>query len=266
MRRFRVRFLLSVSALSSAVRHFPGIGTHTPKIGSNTFRRCVSPLLSLQPPLYGIFRLGQCHFPLCMWIIEIRLSTVIVHCVEPSVIVNQNVLRDFSTQEKGGTNERLTTGKRQKHDTTWASIYSTLYIYAIVYVWIWRIWKYMLTNLYRVFYVMWNTWSRCSLLSLALLLFLSFVFSFFLFCWKQNISEGLDWPCWRLFRLTRPHVFILETLDPVRNADWVKLMMAEKNIVVHSCWLKHWKGREVDYFRPLVDKCLKIQYRISWST
>lgn len=90
--------------------------------------QCVIPLSSLQAPLYGIFRLGQCHFPLCMWIIEITLSTVIVHCVEPSVIVNQNVLRDFSKQEKGGTNERLTTGKRQKHDTTWASIYCTLYI------------------------------------------------------------------------------------------------------------------------------------------
>lgn len=102
------------------------------KIGLNTLGRCVSmsvPSHLLQPPLYGIFRRGQCHFPLCMWIIEIRLSTVIVHCVEPSVIVNQNVLRDFSTQEKkGGTNERLTTGKRHKHDTTWASIYCTLYI------------------------------------------------------------------------------------------------------------------------------------------
>lgn len=32
-------------------------------------------------------------------LLEIRLSTVIVHCVETSVIVNQNVLRDFSTQE-----------------------------------------------------------------------------------------------------------------------------------------------------------------------
>lgn len=127
----------------------------------------VSPLSSLQPPLYGIFRLGQCHFPLCMWIIEIRLSTVIVHCVEPSVIVNQNVLRDFSTQEKGGTNERLTTGK-DKNMTQHERAFIVLCIYAIVYVWIWRIWKYMLTNLYRVFYVMWNTWSRCSLLSLSL--------------------------------------------------------------------------------------------------
>lgn len=224
----------------------------------------VSPLSSLQPPLYGIFRLGQCHFPLCMWIIEIRLSTVIVHCVEPSVIVNQNVLRDFSTQEKGGTNERLTTGK-DKNMTQHERAFIVLCIYAIVYVWIWRIWKYMLTNLYRVFYVMWNTWSRCSLLSLSLS-FSLFPSLFFLFCWKQNISEGQDWPCWRLFGLTRPHVFILETLDPFRNAGWVKLWWWRKNIVVHSCWLKHRKGMKVDYFRPLVDKCLNTQYRISWST
>lgn len=99
----------------------------------HTWKMCqyVSPLSSLTATLVRYFqRQGQCHFPLCMWIIEIRLSTVIVHCVEPSVIVNQNVLRDFSTQEKkkGGTNERLTTGKRHKHDTTWASIYCTLYI------------------------------------------------------------------------------------------------------------------------------------------
>lgn len=43
---------------------------------------------------------------------KIGLSTVKVHRVEPSVIVKQNVLRDFTTQEKkekkhkkGGTNE-----------------------------------------------------------------------------------------------------------------------------------------------------------------
>jgi len=104
--------------------------------------------------------------------------------------LSQNVLRDFSTQlqknKTGGNNERVndwTPGKKTRSDTTRASIYSTLYIYAIVYVWIWRIWKYMLTNLYRVFYVMWNTWSRCSLLYLPLLLcyFSSFLFFFFFF-------------------------------------------------------------------------------------
>lgn len=31
---------------------------------------------------------------------KIRLSTVKVHGVEPSVIVKQNVLRDFTTREK----------------------------------------------------------------------------------------------------------------------------------------------------------------------
>lgn len=57
-------------------------------------------------------------------LLEIRLSTVIAHCVETSVIVNQNVLRDFSTQEltnMGETNEKQTKGekkKRRKHDTT----------------------------------------------------------------------------------------------------------------------------------------------------
>lgn len=55
-------------------------------------------------------------------LLEIRLSTVIVHCVETSVIVNQNVLRDFSTQElkkknNGGTNDKQTRRKRQD-DTT----------------------------------------------------------------------------------------------------------------------------------------------------
>lgn len=67
-------------------------------------------------------------------LLEIRLSTVIVHCVETSVIVKQNVLRDFSTQElkNGGTNKKQTKEKKKKktkkHDTTWASIYCTLYI------------------------------------------------------------------------------------------------------------------------------------------
>lgn len=119
-----------VSALGSAVRHCPGIGTRGPPTTSSpklalTHSEDVSvcqyspppppPLSSLQPPLDGIFRLGQCHFPLCMWIIEIRLSTVIVHCVEPSVIVNQNVLRDFSTQEK--RRNKWTTDYRNKTKT-----------------------------------------------------------------------------------------------------------------------------------------------------
>lgn len=41
------------------------------------------------------FWLGQCHFPLCMWILEIRLSTVIVHRVEPSVIVQPERSQGF---------------------------------------------------------------------------------------------------------------------------------------------------------------------------
>lgn len=41
------------------------------------------------------FWLGQCHFPLCMWILEIRLSTVIVHRVEPSVIVRPERSQGF---------------------------------------------------------------------------------------------------------------------------------------------------------------------------
>lgn len=180
--------LLYVTALASV------LNTPPKKIGSNTLRWCVSmsvPFSSLQPPLYGIFRLGQCHFPLCMWIIEIRLSTVIVHCVEPSVIVNQNVLRDFSTQEKKKAeqmNDWLQ--EKDKNMTQHERAFIVLCIYAIVYVWIWRIWKYMLTNLYRVFYVMWNTWSRCSLLSLSLsfsiLSSLSLFFFFFLFLLKTE--------------------------------------------------------------------------------
>lgn len=190
-----------------------------------------------------------------MWIIEIRFSTVIVHCVEPSVIVNQNVLRDFSTQEKGGTNERLTTGekkkktkkKKDKNMTQHERAFIVLCIYAIVYVWIWRIWKYMLTNLYRVFYVMWNTWSRCSLLSLALLLFL-FCLLFILFFFFLSKTEHI-----RRTRLTLLTGFLdsqgrtcsyLRRWIPSENASWVKVVMTERNIVVllHSCWLKHRKG------------------------
>lgn len=131
----------------------------------------VSPLSSPNSHHFTVFfRLGQCHFPLCMWIIEIRLSTVKVHCVEPSVIVNQNVLRDFSTQEKKNKAEQMNDWlqEKDKNTTQHERAFIVLCIYAIVYVWIWRIWKYMLTNLYRVFYVMWNTWSRCSLLSFSL--------------------------------------------------------------------------------------------------
>lgn len=65
-------------------------------------------------------------------------------------------------ENKLSTQERLQTW--HKHEQALI----VLCIYAIVYVWIWRIWKYMLTNLYRVFYVMWNTWSRCNLLFLSL--------------------------------------------------------------------------------------------------
>lgn len=88
-------------------------------------------------------------------LLEIRLSTVIVHCVETSVIVNQNVLRDFSTQEikHGGTNEKHNKEKK-KTKTRHERAFIVLCIYAIVYVSLWRIGNYMLTNLYRVIYVM----------------------------------------------------------------------------------------------------------------
>lgn len=109
---------------------------------------------------------------------------------------NQNVLRDFSTQEKNKTKKQRKTNISLPGNlkTQHEQAFIVLCIYAIVYVWIWRIWKYMLTNLYRVFYVMWNTWSRCSLLFLALHLFLFFCLLFF--CRYKNISEGLGWPCW----------------------------------------------------------------------
>lgn len=121
-------------------------------------------------------------------LLEIRLSTVIVHCVETSVIVNQNVLRDFSTQELKKMAEQTKKKKEWKKKTTKTRqherAFIVLCIYAIVYVSLWRIWKYMLTNLYRVFYVMWNTWSRCSLVSRSLDFFLfvsvlSFLLLFF---------------------------------------------------------------------------------------
>lgn len=163
------------------------------------------------------FRLGQCHFPLCMWIIEIRLSTVKVHCVEPSVIVNQNVLRDFSTQEKKKKAEQMNDWlqEKDKNTTQHERAFIVLCIYAIVYVWIWRIWKYMLTNLYRVFYVMWNTWSRCSLLSFSLSLSFSLLSSLFFFPLLLK-TEHI-----RRTRLTLSTAFLdlqglmLETLDPI---------------------------------------------------
>lgn len=260
MRILGVRFLLSVSVLGSAVCHCPGIGTsYIPHrtIPQNWLQRTqkthqyVGPLSSRQPPSYGIFKLGQCHFPLCMWIIEIRLSTVIVHCVEPSVIVNQNVLRDFlytgKKKKKGGANERLTCKEKDENTTQHERAFIVLCIYAIVYVWIWRIWKYMLTNLYRVFYVMWNTWSRCSLLSLALHLFLSFVFFISLsLVQTEHIRRT------RLTLLTAFFFFFWNrkaTCAHTRDAgSRQKCRLSqigggrEKNIVVHSCWLKHRKG------------------------
>lgn len=223
--------------------------THT---HAHTHNMCqyISPLASIYSRHHrGVFRLGQCHLPLCMWIIEIRLSTVIVDCVEPSVIVSQNVLRDFSTQEetttkKGGTYEQLNfeekkkerKKKKDKNTTQHERAFIVLCIYAIVYVWIWRIWKYMLTNLYRVFYVMWNTWSRCSLLSLPLSLFISFslfaLFFLFLFLgvWaflpplhsfvkkqqQQNRTYQKD-STDLVDSFLDSHVFTHETLDPVRN-------------------------------------------------
>lgn len=138
-----------VSALGSAVRHCPGIGTHTRththlKLAPEHTLSEGAVSMSVTPPshLYShhctvFFRLGQCHFPLCMWIIEIRLSTVIVHCVEPSVIVNQNVLRDFTntgTKKRKKRRNKWTTDDRKRkkntktQHTTWASIYCTLYI------------------------------------------------------------------------------------------------------------------------------------------
>lgn len=57
-------------------------------------------------------------------LLEIRLSTVIAHCVETSVIVNQNVLRDFSTQElkkkwKKWAEQTKNKHKGEKNAKTW---------------------------------------------------------------------------------------------------------------------------------------------------
>lgn len=124
----------------------------------------------------------------------------------------------------------------------------------------------MLTNLYRVFYVMWNTWSRCSLLSLSLsfslfsLLSPLFVFVFFpFFCWNQNISEGLTDLAGGFFSWTRKascvHTWDAGSRQKMQSRG--QIVMAEKNIAVHSCWLKHRKGMEAEYFRPLLDKCFE---------
>lgn len=130
---------------------------------------------------------------------------------------------------------------KNRDTKTWASIYCTLYIYAIVYVWIWRIWKYMLTNLYRVFYVMWNTWSRCSLFSLAVL---AFVFSCFALFVQQkkttttyqkdesDLADSFFSPPFPLSFLACSH---LRRWIPVRNGrlSWI--------VAFHSCWVKHKK-------------------------
>lgn len=168
-----------ITALASVLVHPP-----TKKLAPALKKMCQPPLSSLQPSPHGIVRLGQCHFPLCMWIKEIRLSTVIVHCVEPSVtrmFSGISLRRKKKKKKKKAEQMNDWLQEKDKNVSQHEQAFIVLCIYAIVYVWIWRIWKYMLTNLYRVFYVMWNTWSRCSLLSLALHLFLSFVFSFFLF-------------------------------------------------------------------------------------
>lgn len=108
----------------------------------------------------------------------------------------------------GGTNEKQTKEKRKDENTTQHErAFIVLCIYAIVYVSLWRIWKYMLTNLYRVFYVMWNTWSRCSLVSRALVFWFSFVYFFSpLFHLKQHIRRTR-------WLLTRSHYFSQEILD-----------------------------------------------------
>lgn len=167
-------------------------------------------------------------------------------------------------------------GKKKTNTTQHERAFIVLCIYAIVYVWIWRIWKYMLTNLYRVFYVMWNTWSRCSLLSFPLFisfslwssLFISPLFLLLLLLKTEHIrrtSLTLSTVFFLFFIWdSQDNVFMLETLDPVVDAGWVRSVevVAEKR-VVHSCWPNHWKGREVDNLRPLVNTCLKTQCRIS---
>lgn len=166
--------------------------------------------------------------------------------------------------------------KRQKRNTRHERAFIVLCIYAIVYVWIWRIWKYMLTNLYRVFYVMWNTWSRCSLLFLLFALLLSFVFRVF---FSSSSSFLLKTEHIRRTRLTFVDGFFFFFLDAqgrqcVHSRDagsgqkmgqlwWGKRFFCSF-FFVHSCWLQHKRGMEVDYFRQLVNKCLKkTQYRIS---
>lgn len=199
MRRCGVRFLLRCFCARLCCTSLPWHRYFQPQtrqeeeeekkkeLAPNTRRRrvsvCQSPLISAATIVRYFHTIGQCHFPLCMWIIEIRLSTVIVHCVETSVIVNQNVLRDFTTQEiKKAEQMNDWLQEKDKNMTQHERAFIVLCIYAIVYVWIWRIWKYMLTNLYRVFYVMWNTWSRCSLLSLSLSLLFLLSLSFLLSC------------------------------------------------------------------------------------
>lgn len=136
-----------------------------------------------------------------------HLDFILLYFVKWNISATGTFSGIFSTQEKKKQekkkveqNERLTSRmekekKMIKKETWHEQAFIVLCIYTIVYVWIWRIWKYMLTNLYRVFYVMWNTWSRCSLVSLALHLFL-FLFSLlFLFYFKATYQKN----CMTLF-------------------------------------------------------------------
>lgn len=68
--------------------------THTPPVGCS-IPPTTPRLMSAATILGYFFWRGQCHFPLCMWILEIRLSTVIVHRVEPSVIVQPERSQGF---------------------------------------------------------------------------------------------------------------------------------------------------------------------------
>lgn len=140
-----------------------------------------------------------------MWTIEIRLF----YCYICGTFSNcqpersQGFLSTRKWKKNNNTQNMAeqTNDRKEKKRSRTQHAFIVLCIYAIVYVWIWRIWKYMLTNLYRVFYVMWNTWSRCSPLSLSLSL--SFFHSLF-FLHIGNISD--DSFCSDIF----------ETLDPIR--------------------------------------------------
>lgn len=203
---------------------------------------------------------------------------ILLHFITWNISATGSFSGIFSTQEKKKQekksveqNERLTSRmeKEKKNDKeTWhEQAFIVLCIYAIVYVWIWRIWKYMLTNLYRVFYVMWNTWSRCSLVSL----WLSSSFSFYVFSlvphlFQSNISEK-----WHDNFEGSFFFFYLQGHKCLHSSSWILVRNArlcpEKMAVLDSCWWMRRKRREVDFFRLLVSETrfLKILMDVSYG-